>query len=331
MAHYFRLKTELIDCCITLNEKYNLISGFSGNGKSTLVNEVERVISEGSRELDCSLEIVVISNTSALRAVDDSMVLYICDEFLAYKLIEKTLNKNSYCILVTRKIYKNINMSVNSLYEAQRNLNGITKIVSKYNIATLLTCTKYDIVVTEDKEAGFNYFKTIFKNIESAKGKSNIVSKIKSLPDFNSLLIVADYGGLASDIKNITKCISRLRHQGKTIDLLLPECFEHILLCSEFLGFDENVYNYYDVKFNNTETFCENLIADKTKGKPYEFNHGNQELSHCWVIDCNKCDNKCPSYVDKNKYLSVLGKGPAKDLLHTALADCINTVNKEDL
>lgn len=97
------------------------------------------------------------------------------------------------------------------------------------------------------------------------------------------------------------------------------------------LGFDENVYNYYDVKFNNTEAFCEYLLDLNTTGKPYELKHDNQKLSQCWLIDCNKCESKCNKYIDKNKYVSVLGKGPAKDLLHTALADCINTINKEDL
>ena len=315
MGDYIRLKTNIIEFDIPLNEKYTLVSGDSGSGKSFTLSCINEAIITGDVALQCTLPIVVLRDRASLSAIKDNNVLYVCDEFLAHSVIVATEGLRCHCLLITRKIYTDINLSVNCLYTLNRNVSGVSTISERYDIYKGALSGKPDLIITEDSGKGFDFLCKIFseEKVKSAKGKSNLSKLLREVPTDINIVMIADLGGLAPYYDYIVKRIERIKQSGGSVLLLLPVCFEHILLCSEFLGFDKDVYKYFDTKFNGTEKFCEWLLELNTRNKPFEIKHSKTGLAECWYKDCNCPD--CKYAILGNKLESVLKNGPVPELL----------------
>ena len=110
----FSIKTDRIEFEVELKDKYILIDGHSGQGKSLFVSEVERILDVNSNEIKSDLPVHVIESRDALLSIDiicsRELAVFISDEERAPKVIEKIQGKRAYCIVVTRKIYSNYNM-----------------------------------------------------------------------------------------------------------------------------------------------------------------------------------------------------------------------------
>ncbi len=318
---YFHLNTEQISCNIETVDKYVLIDGFSGVGKSFMVLEIERLLRNHDNRLTMSNHVIVISSEDNIRNInadikDYGTVIYVVDEFYAHDVLVASLNKNVYVIAITRKIYKDINMSYRCLYNAKRNNNtGVTEVINTVKVCTTFPLSHYDYIVIEDSGSGYNYISSVCTgcNIISSYGKRNMYSIIGRLKDYNSLLIILDGGGCADVIIKICTKISKLRDKGKQVRLLVPECFEHILLVSSFIGI-RDILSVFKPCMNNTESMCRDLISDITNGKPYEYKHDYGILSECWIKECDSCDN-CTYALKGNKKELVLSNGPASALL----------------
>ena len=75
--------------------------------------------------------------------------------------------------------------------------------------------------------------------------------------------------------------------------LLMPECFEHVLLCSKYFNYDKDIFKYFSLKYDNTEEFCESEILYVTSNTNLVCNHKTGILSDCWIKECIDCVKEC--------------------------------------
>lgn len=322
----FSIHTSRVSFDVELKDKYILIDGDSGKGKSLFVSEVLRVLELGSDEIHSDLPVYVIRSKDDINALDGhiakgEMPLLISDEVKAPSVLSAVKDKRVYCILVTRKVYAHVNMSYRSLYVMNRSEEGVSYVSPKIQFYKKDVLNNFDVIITEDSKAGYNYISNIVAgsiSVVSAKGKCNIVKILKQYKEAKKILVVLDAGGIASDIQGIKRVVSNLESRGCQIQFCLPECFEHILLCSEYVGWSGDIFKYFDTVKNNTETFCEETVEKLTVGHPYEYDHSRQVLTKCWVEECANCCSKmdCKYTIEGPKIVSVLKNGPAAMLLH---------------
>ena len=319
----FKLTTTRIHFEVELKDKYVFINGDSGRGKSLFISEIAGVIkSETNGKIESTLTYHLIDKENDLRFIpniikEDGPAIFISDEYLAHKLIKAVKGLHAYCIVVTRKTYKDINFSYRCLYKMVRCEEGVSYIKPSFNIQ-YININVVDLIITEDEKAGHEFLKEIFKNtnikVIPAGGKNKLYKCIKQINDYYNVLVLCDAGGIGTEIKDINREIERRKKLGIKITLVLPECFEHTLLCSEFIGKDDDIFKYFKPEYDNTEAFCENWIYELTKGTSLEYNHNNQNLSDCWVKDCTLCNSKCNISIEGNKIHSVLANGPCSGL-----------------
>jgi hypothetical protein len=117
---------------------------------------------------------------------------------------------------------------------AKRTEEGVTVIEHDINFEHDNVDDNYNLLVTEDEKAGCEYFKKCLKiDVESTKGKSNIIEYIKNC-NASDVILNFDGAGIGSYIRRIIKICDNKSKQGHRYALVVPECFEEVLLNSEF-------------------------------------------------------------------------------------------------
>lgn len=322
---FFRIKDSSYSIDIETEEKYVLVDGLSGKGKTAFVQFIEDIIDNnilGVVEADRNFMVIRDKdNLDKIPSVINEFgsTIFIVDEVLAEKTLHAIQDTDLYCIAITRRVYSNIKMSYKSLYEVERSEDGVTRFKPKYLIESCCK-SRPDVVITEDTRGGAELVESLNIQgceIDPAGGNTNIKRYMKKHRFIERLLVICDAGGIAACIYDIMSWTERRKERGLVTNFLMPECFEQVLLCSAFIGWDKNIYKYFDIKYNNTEDFCEAKIEELSYGKPYFYKHKQQgSLSKCWLINCDKCDTKCEYALQGDKKRLVLENGPLEDLLH---------------
>jgi len=163
------MTTKRIKFDVVMKDKVILIDGFSGAGKSAFVAAVEDCIEMDTDDIQADLPYFVVSNSGTLRDMQAQIekgvvAFFIADEVIAYKVLKAALGKQAYCILVTRKIYSNVNISYRSLYRAKRNEQGVTVIEPRIKLNAATRIPMYDVIITEDSKAGFAFVKEMVRD-----------------------------------------------------------------------------------------------------------------------------------------------------------------------
>ena len=162
---YLELKNKKFNIELSFKDKYYLVSGYSGQGKSEFVETIQDELNN-RLNLKTDLEIFVVDSASTINTVDricdNKNILVIADEMYAGKLLQKVKGKSCYCLFITRKVYSNINMSYRSLLYVNRNGKGVTTFEQKYKFKTDISDNlKYDIIIVEDSGYGKTFVESI--------------------------------------------------------------------------------------------------------------------------------------------------------------------------
>lgn len=318
---YLKLINSEFNINIDFKEKFYLVDGYSGCGKSAFVSYVESELLLNN-SLDTDLKIFVVTSKDsfnyAVEHANDEGSLIIADENLVSALLQHVINKKCYCLFITRKIYSNINMSYRSLLVAERSMDGITQFKQKYKFTdTVESEEMLGVIITEDSGYGKTFLEGMnICNIVSSNGKGNISKTLKEeSKNYRSILCIFDAGGIASHIKTIYERVRSLKSSNIDVKFLVPECFEQVLLCSKYYKYDIDIYKYFRPEYNNTESFCEKEIQKISRGTKLECIHDKGVLSECWYKDCKECSEKDCCYRVDDKYKHVLSDGPFECLL----------------
>ncbi|MCR5608306.1 MAG: translation initiation factor 2 [Lachnospiraceae bacterium] len=264
-----------------------ILQGDSATGKTTLVEMIEEHMNRGKDsmvDVQCDKKCVVIGGSTwkgQLSEIRDSIVFI--DEgnqFVLSKEFAKIIQMtDNYYVIVNREGLPNLPYSVTEIYGIRNsgkfgNLKQTYQYFYKlYNYELAEGIIEPNLIITEDSNSGYQFFKNICdeKGLRcySANGKSNIASLISNISDNEVSLVVVDGAAFGSEINKIKILISKK----KNIKLYLPESFEWIILSSGVINDSEikniinRTYNYVESSdYFSWEQFFYKILVEKTNG-----------------------------------------------------------------
>ena len=284
-----------------------IIRGDSATGKTALVDMIREYYENGDDsgiDLHCDKVCAVLEGRNwkaQLMLLSDSIVFI--DEgnpFVASKEFAAELQESTnYFVIVTRESLAALPYSVDEIYGI-RNSGKYGSLKQTYNemyhiyhTEAILSDIKPEVVLTEDSNAGYQFFDGLCKKHQlkchSCEGKSNSFSMAEKYHD-RDVLIVADGAAFGPEMEKMTK----LMQVKKNIHLYLPESFEWIILKSgavnnhEIKEILEMPYDYIDSKeYLSWERFFTRILIDMTKDTFLSYNKKalNPSYQQEYVVD----------------------------------------------
>jgi hypothetical protein len=271
--HNIIVRVDDIKFDLTVERNITIITGDSAIGKTYLVDSIEEYINLGKSSgitVQSDVQVDVGEGTLArainqLKSNVNSIIFY--DENRQYVLTkefaEAVLGSDNYVVIINRRDIKTLPYSVKeikSLVTINNKGHFETSLTELFNLRRLEKIFKPEIIVTEDKKSGYEFFSTVMKyNCVSAEGNGNISNKLETLKQYNDILIIVDgaaFGALYNDVLRYAKSSTR------KIVIWAPESFEYLILKSgtvehesldDYLG---ETYNYADsCKFYSWEQY----------------------------------------------------------------------------
>lgn len=302
---------------LVVDRQITVITGDSGIGKTYLVDAVSEYIESG-RSSGIIVKSVVeldVGEATLAKAVrqlsENSKTIIFYDENNNYVLAEEfakaVKHSDNYVVIVNREDIKNLPYSikaVKSLTTSGTYGNFVTQLKELFNLYKMEKYFKPDLVVTEDKKSGFEFFSMISAcKCKHADGNSNIVNALKNSKRYNNVLVIVDgaaFGALYRELKEYVDITSLQR-----IVVWSPESFEYLLLQSglvEHKQLNDFLYATYD-------------YADSCK---YE----SWEQYYTWLLNelCqyNKIGNyskdRLPVYFKKKQAIDEIAKNIPQEL-----------------
>ncbi len=211
-----------------IRRNLTVIRGDSATGKTTLVDMIKEYYENGAGSgvrLQCEKECAVISGRSwkyELAEINDSIVFIdegnefiFTDEFA--DIIQKTDN---YYVIVTRESIPSLPYSVKEIYGIRKSgkygtiKQTYNEFYHMYNLENFNHKVKPDIIITEDSNSGYQFFKSVSDESDirciSANGKSNIFSNVLSIVSkqkTDNVLIVADGAAFGAEMEKIIRTL----------------------------------------------------------------------------------------------------------------------------
>ncbi len=296
----------------TIRRNITIIKGDSASGKTILVNMIRDYVLNGPDSgvsLSCAIPCRVIDGNTwedQLATISDSIVFI--DEgnpFISSTDFASYVKAgNNYYVLVTREKLVNLPYSVEEIYgiKSSGKYNSLEPVYHEmYHIYEEYTCDlpageqlKPDIIITEDSNAGYDFFQTALETIHSnltcttAGGKSKLF-RTASSADNLSILIFADGAAFGCEMERICE----LRESGIDLHLYLPESFEWLILDSGVIKDvprDEidHAENHADSRlFFSWERYFTDLLTQRTRDThmAYSKTHLNDYYRHSNIIN----------------------------------------------
>lgn len=121
------LKTKRVEFDLTIQQKYNILRGDSGTGKTRLAYLVQKAVMNKDIQLVCDLPVKTVtdvevfflyleSNIKAIYILDD----IVCNELKGYNIGDLTKNNRGYFIFITRRSIGGIDSNSADIYYMKR-------------------------------------------------------------------------------------------------------------------------------------------------------------------------------------------------------------------
>lgn len=267
-----------------LKRNITIIRGDSATGKTALVDMIREYYENGE---DSGIELVCERTCAVLEGRNWKMQLNLLQDSIVFidegnpfvtsvEFAKEIQNSSNYYVIVTRESLPTLPYAVDEIYgirnsgkygHIKQTYNEMYRI---YNVNSVISDVRPEIVVTEDSNSGYQFFEDICKKNElecvSAEGKSNIFSVINEYKG-KRLLIIADGAAFGPEMEKIMKLVGI----SNNITLYLPESFEWIILQSEVIMDNsvkiilEEPWKFVDsTEYMSWERFFTNLLVSKT-------------------------------------------------------------------
>lgn len=268
-----------------IRRNITIIKGQSATGKTALVDMVREYYENGlgsGVSVNCEKACVVLEGRNwelNLQTMHDSIVFI--DEgnnFVnSVDFASKIQQTSNYYVIVTRESLQALPYSVEEIYgirnsgkygSLKQTYNELFHIYGLKNYGAVLTPQE---VLTEDSNAGYQFFSTVCKEngleCKTSKGKSNIYGILEK-EQSKDVLVIADGAAIGSEIDRIMKLASKR----KNIALYLPESFEWMILSADLLNDKEikeilnNPEEYIDSKeYFSWERYFTDLLIHRSE------------------------------------------------------------------
>lgn len=300
----------------TVNRNITILRGDSATGKTNLIDMIFAFqtggISSGVTVLS-KKPCVVLSSLNwqlNLSAISDSIVFIDeGDAFIKSKeFAECVQQSDNYYVIATRNALSNLPYSIKEIYgiknKAGNKYQGTKRLYSEfYNIYKdeVLKVDKPDLVIVEDSNSAFDFYKAICDSINiiclSAGGKSSIYNNILNSGK-DKIMVIADGAAFGPEIERVLS-LSRV----KKLIVFLPESFEWLVLKSDLIDNVakelEDTADYVDSqKYVSWERFFTSLLIERTKGTYLSYKK-------------NKLN---PAYLNKNELQKIIKNIPVFEI-----------------
>ena len=233
-----------------------ILKGKSATGKTSLVDMIREYELNGADtgiNLGCSCPCRVLEGVAwmeQLERIHNSLVFI--DEgnrFVASEdFARRVRGSDNYYVIITRESLSNLPYSVTEIYGIRSTgkyafqepvYHQMYRIYGDYRVINI---HKPDVLLTEDSNAGFDFFTGISSSINikciSAHGAGNIFSILQEADESKNITVIADGAAFGPQMEKVYQVLMR-----KTgISLYLPESFEWLILSSGVLR-DSEVQN----------------------------------------------------------------------------------------
>ncbi len=245
-SHQIIVETEHMKYDFTIRRNITIILGDSGTGKTTLVDYLNMYSRRGTASgviVQSDVPCVVFSDISGMWKnllgqiqhsivfIDEGQPFIFSSEFA--KLVR---GSDNYYVLITRRPIHNLPYSTKEIYGIRTTgkYHFPEKVYQEfypvYDTEAVCSANKNALLVLEDSNAGYEFFKKAFPNINciSCGGNSRIADFLCKYKKENSTIVFADSAAFGAYIDNILS----IREYKKDISLYLPESFEWLILRS---------------------------------------------------------------------------------------------------
>lgn len=290
-----------------IKRNITIIQGNSATGKTTLINLIDAYQRLGTGSgiiLKCERECVVLPSvmwedfirTSSQRIVfvDENM------PFLKTAAFAEAVNgSDNYFVIVYRDSLPNLAYSIEEIYgireDRETQKYASTKLVYEsmyqiYNLENAETVSP-DIVVTEDSNSGYTFFKTAFQGeCVSGDGKTKMHNAMtKGYNSGKTVLGIVDGAAFGADMQKMMKSIADKKDK---CVLYAPESFEYLLLRSGAIDCDEHLldetYDYADSSlYSSWEQFYTQKLHEYTQNTDHQYS--KRQLNSFYLSD--RCVN----------------------------------------
>lgn len=248
-THRIVVQNKRIRYDFEIKRNITVIRGNSATGKTALVDMIREHFENGNAsgvELNCDKECTVLEGRTwlgQLAQMKDSIVFI--DEGNAFIMSDDfstaIQNTDNYYVIVTREGIPSLPYSVEEIYGIRSSgkygtlKRTYNEFYHLYQLSDLNRMVKPEMMITEDSNSGYQFFKGICEKEQkvtciSANGKSNIFSVVTEWKESN-VLIIADGAAFGSEMEKIISLIKDYPN----ITLYLPESFEWLILKSGIL------------------------------------------------------------------------------------------------
>lgn len=246
--HKVVVSTKRLKYEFELRRNLTIIRGDSATGKTTLVDMIREFVSNPSGspvELICDKKCYVLEGIlwkEQLSVISDSIVFIDeGNEFIkSVEFSEEVRKTDNYYVIITRESLPTLPYSVEEIYGIRTSgkygtlKQSYHEFYRLYGADTYEKNVKPDIIITEDSNSGYQFFKEICKekqlSCESMNGKSNVFHYLNVHKD-EKILVIADGAAFGSEIDRVLQLIKGKR----SVALYLPESFEWLIMSAGVL------------------------------------------------------------------------------------------------
>ncbi|MDE5823306.1 MAG: translation initiation factor 2, partial [Lachnospiraceae bacterium] len=248
-SYHFRVKSKKVLFEFTIRRNITIIKGDSATGKTTLLHmlyEYLRVGRESGYSVTADVKYYVYLRREVGRDWQDALfplehtIIFIEENnnfVFSEEFAEFVRNSDNYFVLVNRAPFKMLPYSIHEIYEIvthgqradmKESYHVLREIYSNY---PMIGSNRIQTILTEDSNAGYQFFSHIFENsmVYSASGNSNVIRWLRNMEEKDVLIIVdgAAFGAMVEECMEFIQSQSWCR-----ISIWLPESFEYLILRS---------------------------------------------------------------------------------------------------
>ena len=285
----------------TIKRNITILKGDSATGKSTLLDLLNTYSNNGAASgvsVKTNANYYVYLGNESDRTWKDRIeekkntIIFFEENnrFIFGRYFAKILKQSgNYFVFVTRNPIGTLSYSTKEIYGLRSHYSE-EKLKQVYEFEELYSNTLkinpvFDLIITEDSNAGNNFFKLLYKDnlVLSGGGNASVVKVLQETTETNVLCIVdgAAYGAHIYKIYSYAQ-----RNKERNITIWLPESFEFILLKAgviSFAGLDkilENPSDYIECRdYVSWERFFTALAQQ------YGNHYKKRELPDCYKND----------------------------------------------
>ena len=307
-TYKIRIQNKRIRYEFEIKRNITILQGESATGKTTLIDMVREFEQNGVNsgiQLSCRKSCTVLEgkNWKVLLSVIRDSIVFIDEgnNFVKSKEFATVIqNSDNYYVIVTRESLPALPYSVSEIYGIRNSgkygfLEQVyNELYPIYGVSRMTQESMPEIVITEDSNSGFQFFKAICEEDEiqciSAKGKSNVFGLVNQRKE-GTVLVIADGAAFGAEIGKLYQLLKA--ENGQLFQLYLPESFEWLILSSNVLEDSEiNIIltapqDYIEsCEYFSWEQFFTHLLVEKTRDTYFKYEKG--KINEVYLHDQNR-------------------------------------------